>query len=442
MTDNKRDKSIPGGIDRRTFMKIASLTGAGGLLFPRNLLAGFGPMQLTRVVMIEDSDATSGTSVDGAVVRDMMNCGIMRLTDIYDIGEAWKSLFTGITASSVIAIKVNCINSALSTHPDVAYAVAEGLSQMNFGGTPFPENNIIIYDRTNNELTNAGYTLNTSATGVRVFGTNQSGVGYTAGTYNVNGSSQRLSTIITDMADYMVNTSVLKNHSMAGVTLSLKNHYGTCNSPGSLHGGDCSPYIPALNALTPIRTKQLVSICDALLGIRSGGPSGSPQFASNKLIMSSDPVAVDYWGRQELLDNGCTTTGDAHHIDTAAGDPYNLGTNDPGEMDLVTITDTAGINTGADSPRGFVLRQNSPNPFRDRTRVNFYAAVPGPVSLTVYDAEGRRVRRLLEKDMGTGWHQVPWDGRNDSGSMVAGGVYFCQLKANGYEKAVVMQFVK
>ena len=44
--------------------------------------------------------------------------------------------------------------------------------------------------------------------------------------------------------------------------------------------------------------------------------------------------------------------------------------------------------------------------------------------------------------MGVGWHQVPWDGRNDSGSKAASGVYFCQLKANGYEKAVVMQFVK
>ncbi|MFC1800347.1 DUF362 domain-containing protein, partial [Candidatus Eisenbacteria bacterium] len=248
------DKNIPGGIDRRTFMKIASLTGASGLVFPRYLMAGFAPMQLTRVVMIEDSSATSGLSVDGAVVRSMMNCGIMRLTDDYDIGEAWKSLFPGISESSVVAIKVNCINSSLSTHPDVAYAVAEGLSQMTFGVTPFPENNIIIFDRTSGELTLAGYTLNTSSTGVRVFGTNQSGVGYTTGTYNVNGSSQKLSTIITDLADYMVNISVLKNHNMAGVTLCLKNHYGTCNSPGSLHGGYCNPYIPALNALTPIRT--------------------------------------------------------------------------------------------------------------------------------------------------------------------------------------------
>jgi uncharacterized protein (DUF362 family) len=437
------DRNIPGGIDRRTFMKIVSVTGAGALVIPRKLLAGFAPQQLTRVVIIEDSNATSGLAVDGDVVRSMMNCAIMRLTDIYNVGDAWKSLFPGISESSVVAIKVNCINSSLSTHPDVAHAAAEGLSQMTFGATPFPENNIIIYDRTNGELTSAGYILNTSSTGVRVFGTNQSGVGYSSEAYDVNGVNRKLSTIITEMADFMINISVLKNHGMAGVTLCLKNHYGTCDLPGTLHGGTyCDPYIPALNATGPIRTKQLVSICDALLGIRSGGPSGSPQFTSNKLIVSSDPVATDYWGREELLANGCTTTGNANHVDTAAGAPYNLGTNDPDDMDVVTITNTAGVGGDASIPRGFVLRQSSPNPFRDQTRLSFYASRSDQVSLTVYDAEGRRVRRLLERELGAGWHQVPWDGRNDSGGRVAAGVYFCQLKAAGFEKAVVMQYVR
>lgn len=427
-------------LDRRTFLKIASLTGLSGLVFPRNLLSSPGPFDLSRVVLIEDSAATSGSAVDPAVAQSMMDCGIMKLTGIYDVGEAWKSLFTGLDTSKVIVIKVNCINSSLSTHPEVAASVASGLSRMMFGGTPFPENNIIIFDRTNGELSSAGYTLNTSSTGVRCFGTNASGVGYSSETYSVNGSTQRISTIVTEMADYMVNVSVLKNHGTAGVTLSMKNHYGTCNSPGGLHGGDCDPYIPALNCLAPIRDKQCINICDALLGIYTGGPGGSPQFVANTFILSRDPVAVDYWGREILEDNGCTTIYKAHHVDTAADDPYNLGTNDPAEMDVEHVINTSGMNPSADA-NGHILKQNEPNPFKDRTSVEFYTPRPQAVTLTVFNPAGQRVRRLAERQVPSGWHRVEWDGRSDAGRRVAAGVYYCQLKAAGFEKAVIMQML-
>ena len=429
------------GIDRRTFLKIVSITGAAGLIYPQRLLSGIAPMDLSRVVLIDDASATSGTTVDADIAQSMVNCGIMNLAQAFDVGEAWKVLLPGVTAASTVAIKVNCINSSLASHPEVAHAIAGSLSQMDFGGTPFPENNIIIFDRTNGELTSSGYTINTSATGVRCFGTNQSGVGYTTATYDVNGSSQRLSTIVTDMADYLINLSVLKNHSMAGVTICLKNHYGTCNSPGSLHGNDCDPYIPALNALAPLRDKQVVNLCDALLGIYSGGPGGSPQFAANTLIMGRDIVAVDYQGREILAANGCTTLGDSHHIETAAGAPYNLGTADPAQMDVVTVSEPAGKGDG-DGLSGVLLQQNHPNPFSGATRLRFYLPEAEPVSLAVYDVSGRRVRRLSERTVDSGWHDVPWAGDTDAGSRAASGVYFCRLETAGYEKAVVMQLVR
>jgi uncharacterized protein (DUF362 family) len=428
-------------LDRRTFLKIASLTGLGGLILPRGVLSSMGPLDTSRVVLIEDSAATSGTTVDPVVAQSMMDCGITTYTGLYDVGGAWKSLFPGIDATNVIAIKVNCINSSLSTHPAVANAVANGLAQMMFGGTPFPANNIIIFDRTNGELTSAGYTLNTSTTGVRCFGTNASGVGYSTETYDVNSTTQRLSTIVTEMADYIVNASVLKNHNMAGVTLSMKNHYGTCNSPGSLHGGDCDPYIPELNSLGPIRDKQRVNICDALLGIYTGGPSGSPQFAANTLIISQDTVATDYWGREILEDNGCTTISDAHHIETAAGAPYNLGTNDPGQMDVQHIVEPSGIDDPA-ARNGFALKQNEPNPFHDRTSIRFHVPGRAAVTLAVFNPEGRRIRQLADRTVASGWHRLDWDGRTDAGGAAAPGVYYCRLRTGDFDKSVIMQKIR
>jgi uncharacterized protein (DUF362 family) len=429
------------GIDRRAFLKIASITGAAGLIHPEKVLSGLASQDLSRVVLIEDKSATVGLSIDGGVVQSMVNCGIMNLARESHVGKAWKALLPGVTESSTIAIKVNCINSSMPTHPQVAYAVANSLTQMEFGGLPFPDNNIIIFDRTSGELSSSGYTLNTSATGIRCFGTNDSGAGYSSETYSVNGVTQRLSKIVTEMADYLINVSVLKNHGIAGATMCLKNHYGTCNSPGSIHGAACDPYIAALNALPPIKDKQKVNICDALFGIYSGGPSGSPQFTADMLIMSKDIVAVDYQATIILEDNGCTTIPTAHHITTAAGPPYNLGTNNPARMDIVAISDPASVD-GSSGLTNVMLQQNHPNPFKATTNIRFFLPKPKEVSLTVYDASGRRVRGLVDNKLSNGWYDVPWTGLTDNGKRAAAGVYFCQLETTGYKKAMIMQLVR
>jgi len=348
----------------------------------------------------------------------MVDSGIKSLSQLDDIGEAWKALFPNITDSSVIAIKANCVVSTMPTHTDVTYSVIEGLKQMSFNGGLFPENNIIIFDRWNSDLQYSGYTINTSGTGVRCFGTNSSGVGYSTESHDVNGSNQRISSIVTDMADYLINISVLKNHEgVAGVTLCLKNHYGTCNRPQYLHASYGDPYIPALNALTTINDKQCVNIIDALFGIYSGGPVGYPQFTSNKLIMSQDIVATDYWGRELLRDNGCNTLAMATHIDTAAQSPYNLGTNDPSQMDVIDINNpTTGIITEETQklPKAYKLNQNYPNPFNPQTTVTYVipeSAGEGlRVSLNVYSSRGNLIKRLSDEQKGPGTYRVTWGG--------------------------------
>ncbi len=312
---------------------------------------------------------------------------------------------------------------------------------MSFGVGNFPENNIIIFDRTNYELTSAGYTINTSENGVRCFGTNNSGVGYSSESYSVNGSNQKISTIVTEMADYIINLGVLKNHSIAGATLCLKNHYGTCHNPGQIHSNHCDPYIPALNALPVINDKQTMNIIDALYGIYSGGPGGSPQFIANKFILSQDIVAADYWGRELLLENGCNTTNNAHHIDTAAQEPYVLGTNDPEQMDVLNILNPI---TGLESENikeGFQLKQNFPNPFQSLTQIDFYVPEKLDVKLTIFSNDGKKVREILNGQLKQGWQSVFWDGRNDLGQKLNAGFYIGQLKGSGFNRSIIMQLM-
>jgi hypothetical protein len=68
-----------------------------------------------------------------------------------------------------------------------------------------------------------------------------------------------------------------------------------------------------------------------------------------------------------------------------------------------------------------------PNPLRGATAIRFALPEAGAVRLEVYDLSGRRVRSLEAGARGAGAAEVVWDGRDDGGKRVAGGVYFARL---------------
>jgi hypothetical protein len=79
-----------------------------------------------------------------------------------------------------------------------------------------------------------------------------------------------------------------------------------------------------------------------------------------------------------------------------------------------------------------VLFQNAPNPVRAGTMIRFGLPEPGPVTLTVYSAAGRLVRRVLDaRALGAGYHETTWDGTDDAGRRVAAGIYTYRLEAPG-----------
>jgi hypothetical protein len=81
------------------------------------------------------------------------------------------------------------------------------------------------------------------------------------------------------------------------------------------------------------------------------------------------------------------------------------------------------------------LFQNRPNPFAPETRIAFDLPVAGQADLAIYGSDGRLVRQLLSSPREAGRHSVSWDGRDEAGAKVAGGVYFFQLRAPGVEES-------
>ncbi len=108
---------------------------------------------------------------------------------------------------------------------------------------------------------------------------------------------------------------------------------------------------------------------------------------------------------------------------------------------LIRVQVVSGIDdeshSGARLPGAFSLSQNYPNPFNPLTTITFQIQAlensPGEksgvrqVSLDVYDTRGRKVRTLVRDALPPGERSVIWDGRGDSGEVLASGAYFYRL---------------
>jgi len=68
-----------------------------------------------------------------------------------------------------------------------------------------------------------------------------------------------------------------------------------------------------------------------------------------------------------------------------------------------------------------------PNPFQSHATVSFQSADTGAARVGIYDASGRLVRALDSPNGGTEDRTRNWDGRDESGSMVAPGIYFVRV---------------
>ncbi len=88
------------------------------------------------------------------------------------------------------------------------------------------------------------------------------------------------------------------------------------------------------------------------------------------------------------------------------------------------------------------LGQNSPNPFNPSTTISFTLPAREQVTVSIYDANGRLVRTLLDESRDYGTHSVTWDGRDDAGSTVGSGVYFYRLSAGKYSESKKMVMLK
>ncbi len=316
-------------IDRRGFLGTVAAAGVGLAALKGGVSGAQGGN--SRVVRCRRNDAVDDSdAVNAAVVKQMVDHTVARLVGESSAVAAWRQLFG---PEDVVTVKINCLfGIGACTHREVTEAVVAGLL-----GAGVAANNVTVWDRDEGDLLKCGYQIN-HGEGVKCTATGWEPKA------TVNGSFKgRLATTLTRPENTaLVNVPVLKTHGTPGITLAMKNHYGSFDNPGAHHGNGCDPYLADVCSVPAIRDKTRLIIADALRPVGDGGPGANPgtTWSYGGILAATDPVAVDYVGCR-ILDEWRATRGlgsvepQAHFLKTAQ--QKGLGVCDPARIELIDI---------------------------------------------------------------------------------------------------------
>jgi uncharacterized protein (DUF362 family) len=326
---------------RRTFIK-SGIGISGSLLISSPLhtfCAGQSDAVSSTLVIARDALLHSANSaIDSDRLEKLLERALQAYFDKDNAAEAWKML---AKPGEVIGLKVNCLSGrAGGTHPQLVYLICEKLQQNGIKAR-----DIVIWDRLNEDLEEGGFDVVYKDGHIRCFGNDSAGF---SSDFEIQGSAASLiSKTLTEYCDAVINLPVLKDHGIAGITMSLKNMFGAIHNPNKYHLNVGDPYIADVYMLPSIRKKIRFTICDAIEAQYEGGPSYMPQWRwnYNGLIVGQDPVALDYSGWQIIeeerlkhnLQSLKAVGREPTYIATAADAQHRLGTNDPKRLNLISI---------------------------------------------------------------------------------------------------------
>lgn len=454
-----RAKKLRSPLSRRRFLRNGAAGLAGLAAAPHLLRGGIAraAFRNSKIVRTFHDEATSGMStVHQWPVDLMVHAAIRELTGIPETAAAWKSLFPGIDATKRISIKINLACGDVPTHPEVVNAIIDGLLMMDLDGQRLPPEQIVIWDwDTAFMCPQTGYTVNYGGPGVQYYGTDYPGVGFDYDKvftieHPHSSSNHSPSSIITQRCDYLINAAVIKDHSDSEVTFCLKNHYGSfSNIPiyethmHPYHGDGHARTQPELSRILrdELGNKTTLFLIDGTLGLYNGGPGYTPpwhtppNWAYNSFIVGQDIVAIDRIAtikiNEERANHGLGSL-DPSAVTAAGGPPFNLGTDDPAQIDLLEIDLSAqSAPEGAIGPRTLALLPPYPNPSRGAVTLRVHCNAATDAEIAIVDARGAVVRRIRAERFDAGMHRLTWNGRDTSGRRMPSGTYFATLRGNG-----------
>jgi uncharacterized protein (DUF362 family) len=353
-------------VDRREFIKTAAVAGASLAMLPETLAAGVsgtaGSRRKSRVVEVSSPGVVGPDHrpyPEG--LRGMVESGVKRLSGENDLAKAWNHF---VRPDDVVGIKINSWGGRMITSKKpILKAVAEGVQLAGV-----PPNRIVVWEQYENNLQT--YVRQRKAErdleGVRFEACSamitkeqmksaEPFEGFRTDPVEFPWGRIRVSELVARRLTAIINLAVLKDHITAGMSGALKNiSHAVVDRPWICHDNFCNPHIGDIVNIPTVRDKLRLHILDGVLGVAAGGPalhSLDHLLVEEKLLLSTDPVAVDWIGYgwierarrarglppiAKRTDGAPGLTGiPGAYLETAAA--RGLGTIDPQRIELISV---------------------------------------------------------------------------------------------------------
>jgi len=144
------------------------------------------------------------------------------------------------------------------------------------------------------------------------------------------------------------------------------------------------------------------------------------------MLAGETPPALPEW-------TGSFMDPDAERLEITSNSPDNLYY---GEFNAVQMQDRPA------EPVGSQLMHNYPNPFNNKTQIDFEIQETSDVTLTVFNVLGQPIRTLVTGLLSAGKYRIEWDGRDEAGIEAGSGLYICQLKSGQVIRQMKMSLLK
>ena len=318
--------------------------GGGRVLTPPTETAALPP-----VVEVIGKQVWEEDRLNEDAVGEMVDRAMMKLTGRDTAKEAWRDF---VLPDDIVGIKINPLaGPKLSTHAVIVNKIIEGLFSAGV-----LRKQVIIWDRFEAHLLNAGYPIKTDDGDVRTLASDMDDIGYDDEVFyeteqdsiarRENESTRsRYSRIVTERVDVQINVPVLKHHDMAGISGCLKNMaFGSVDNTRRFHGRPlyCNPAIGEIFENKVLKEKVVLNIVDGLVASYDNGPTyhAESTWQYGGLFVSADPVILDTLilqtvnqKREEIGLNSMSKY--ANHITAASG--LGLGSNSLDQVNLQKI---------------------------------------------------------------------------------------------------------
>jgi len=98
--------------------------------------------------------------------------------------------------------------------------------------------------------------------------------------------------------------------------------------------------------------------------------------------------------------------------------------------------------TSVENYKNELLFSTYPNPFDSETTISFQIQKQSKLEIRIYSTTGQEIRTYLYQNLTPGTHELTWDGTNNFGENVSGGLYLISLSTLDFNKTSKVIFVR